>query len=770
MQSLDPTGDTEHRGHVPAVGGIWATGGATGTTPYEIEFNTKHLTLDATTINGNATSGIEVDSGNTLVFDGGGNTSSNEYLSLGAVQSWIINGTLNFQNFGSGSSLAMTLSDGLTIEGSGTTNIPDKINGTGALTIDGTGVVSLAGSGTTDTYTGQLSIESGTLQVNAANNQSGNGELGASSNTNPIIMGGSGTTGTLEYTGTSNEGSNRSINLAASGIGAVKVDISGVTLTLNGAISGGGSLSMNGGGNLLLSGATYTYTGGTTVNSGTLIIANSSGSATGTGNVTMNGGVLASSGTTAAISGNVVDGGTSAYTIAPGGIGTVGTLTLAGLTTTLLGTLNFDLGTGSGTITNGDLLVLGSGTVSIGSGTVMTFGGTPVAGDDYQLIGDQSDGSVVGAIPLSNFTLPAASAGLSYSLADNSGYIDLDVTTSGPPNVTWNDAFANNLWDTTSSNWTNGSSNTTYSDGSNVTFNDSNGGNYSVTLTTTVSPASVTVSSSGNYSITGGGAIVATGGFTKTGSSTLTLGAGLTASSIAINEGSVVIASNTSAGTWTVAQPNSNIEISSLTIAANSTLDITNNHLIIDYGGSDPMATIYGYLKTGFNNGTWNGTTGIISSTAQTPTNGLHYGIGFADGNDGTHAVAGVTSGEIELKYTLLGDANLDGTVNGSDFSILAANFGLGATDWDQGNFLYGSSVNGSDFSALAANFGQGDSGAAVSVSQADIMALDAFAIANGLALPTNVPEPASLGLLTLGGMGVLRRRRRRIETESVKA
>ncbi|MGD1090185.1 MAG: autotransporter-associated beta strand repeat-containing protein, partial [Verrucomicrobiota bacterium] len=161
------------------------------------------------------------------------------------------------------------------------------------------------------------------------------------------------------------EGSNRSINLAASGSGAVQVVTSGVTLTLNGAISGGGSLSMNGAGDLLLGGSTNTYSGGTNINSGTLTIANSSGSATGTGNVTMNGGVLASSGATAAISGNVIDGGTSAYTIAPGGVGTVGTLTLGGLTATSLGTLNFDLGTGSGEITNGDLLVLGSGTVSV---------------------------------------------------------------------------------------------------------------------------------------------------------------------------------------------------------------------------------------------------------------------------------------------------------------------------------------------------------------------------------------------------------------------
>ncbi len=156
-----------------------------------------------------------------------------------------------------------------------------------------------------------------------------------------------------------------------------------------------------------------------------------------------------------------------------------------------------------------------------------------------------------------------------------------------------------------------------YVDGANVVFSDSIGGTSSanVTLTTTVSPGSVTVNNNAeSYAITGGGLIVDTGAFTKSGTNTLTLGVGLTASSLAISGGNVILAKGATAGTWSAAHPNSNVNISSLTIAANSVLDITNNHVIIDYGSSDPMAMIYGYLKSGFNNGGWNGTSGIISS------------------------------------------------------------------------------------------------------------------------------------------------------------
>jgi hypothetical protein len=208
------------------------------------------------------------------------------------------------------------------------------------------------------------------------------------------------------------------------------------------------------------------------------------------------------------------------------------------------------------------------------------------------------------------------------------------------------------------------------------------------------------------------------------------------------------------------------VEVS--TLSNSGTFDVTKNELLVDYTpGNDPVASIAAELKKGFNNGGWNGT-GIISSAAQTTHAGLHYGLGWSDGADkinGHTIVNGLGSGQIEIKYTLVGDANLDGTVNGADFSILAANFGLGYTNWDQGNFLFTPTVNGTDFAGLAANFGQGDNvNAVASVSAADVAALDAFAAANGLPAPSfaSVPEPATAGLLLAAGtLGLSKRRRR---------
>jgi len=93
------------------------------------------------------------------------------------------------------------------------------------------------------------------------------------------------------------------------------------------------------------------------------------------------------------------------------------------------------------------------------------------------------------------------------------------------------------------------------------------------------------------------------------------------------------------------------------------------------------------------------------------------------------------TTGELAVIALIPGDANGDGQVTGADLSILDNNFGQPG-DRSAGDFNGDGQVTGADLSILDANFG---AGGASSVA---------------------IPEPASITLIGLGGLILLRRRR----------
>jgi hypothetical protein len=197
----------------------------------------------------------------------------------------------------------------------------------------------------------------------------------------------------------------------------------------------------------------------------------------------------------------------------------------------------------------------------------------------------------------------------------------------------------------------------------------------------------------------------------------------------------------------------SKINLTSLSLTGTGTLDIGNNRILIDYGsGPDPIASIKQWIANGFadHNAVGSGPA-IISSDVATDdaASGFSYGIGYADAADG--AVAGLPLGEIEIMFTLLGDANLDGTVNSEDFTPLSANLGQNGA-WDQGDFNYDGTVNSEDFTPFSHN-----------LSQTAVLAAQEGALetADGIN-STNVPEPMSAGMMVMAGLGVMRRRRRR--------
>jgi autotransporter-associated beta strand protein len=312
-------------------------------------------------------------------------------------------------------------------------------------------------------------------------------------------------------------------------------------------------------------------------------------------------------------------------------------------------------------------------------------------------------------------------------------------------NVTWNNSNAGGdgaTWDQlVNQNWNNGSGAAYYIESNNVTFNDSNNGHYAVTLNTIVNPTSVTVNNSaGNYTFSGSGSIAGSGALTKSGTGTLTLSTAnsysggtnvlgglliVGATGALPHASALTIGSASSTASVKLASGIGAVELSSLTLNAGSTLDLTNNSLLVDYTSSSPVASIRAALASGYGNGSENGT-GIVSSTAAGNAGGGTT-LGYVD-----------TGTQVIIKYTWDGDANLDGVVNSADLSAISA----AGTTWATGDFNYDGVVNADDYGLFAL-------GAARS---------------NGMNI-SSVPEPMNVAVL-IGGMAFGFGRKRRDEPD----
>ena len=208
-----------------------------------------------------------------------GSGGAGDTITLGTVTA----GTVLLDNFTgtytlSGGSLDQ--SGGVTIgTTAGNVTISSLVGGAGGLTKKDAGTLTLSGA---NTFSGQLTVENGTLAIASINNVSANGTLGNSAL--PVILGSSGNTGTLKYTG-GTATSTKPLTLAAGGTGAVEVTN---TLTLSSQIDGGGALVKTGAGTLTLSG-TNTFSGGLTVNAGTLVASSDANLGNSAGGLTFNG-------------------------------------------------------------------------------------------------------------------------------------------------------------------------------------------------------------------------------------------------------------------------------------------------------------------------------------------------------------------------------------------------------------------------------------------------------------------------------------------------
>jgi autotransporter-associated beta strand protein len=341
-------------------------------------------------------------------------------------------------------------------------------------------------------------------------------------------------------------------------------------------------------------------------------------------------------------------------------------------------------------------------------------------------------GGTISAFAANSIVLRGYTNGAISTAPDHNGTITLGNASSAN---TGNTITLNNLtFDAggTASNQTLTIQNATPGIGYSAAFNGTTTINGNATITTGSNPADVIL----NGKVTGSGNLI------KTGNNTLTLN-GVSSNytgSTAVSAGTLVFGATYNIATFSISDgaratisPGANkvLKAAALSIMGSGTLNLTDEDAI--FTGTS-ASTVQNLITTGYSHGAWNGP-GIISSVA-----GSQTALGYATAQQiGTTSFDNlpVNSTDVIVRYTLAGDANLDGTVNSTDFAMMAQNFGKPTQTWFGGDFNYDGVVNALDFNAIASNFGS---------------------TLPSIALGTFVPEPVTIGLLAVPF--VARRRR----------
>ena len=430
-----------------ASGGTLAGGLNTGTgTLTKQDAGTWTLTGNST-----ATGGITVNAGTLQIGNGGANgapqggggalisvpplASSSVSVASGATLAYNLaaGSTPTFSYSGGGTLLNLKYGSSLNLSGA----TPSGFTGTYAVSVDETvatptvasivlrdsldlsGITfSVRTTGYQQSFTslpvitwGGTSSNSPTLKINGLSTTSGTNAVGGSLylNANNLSLGQGAmwsftNSGSTTYYATDSDNTNTTLSTATITVPP------GVTATESGLLSGASSLTVNGGGTLVLSGANN-YSGGTTVSSATTLQAGSatamgtgaatvaSGGAldlagktmTSTGNLTLNGSgvngggaLMNSSTTTAGTYAGLVLLGSSSSIISGGGSGSItlsktGTITGTGFALTLGGAAGGTLTSTIGTSTGGTLVKQDAGTWTLNASNSYT-GGTTVNG------------------------------------------------------------------------------------------------------------------------------------------------------------------------------------------------------------------------------------------------------------------------------------------------------------------------------------------------------------------------------------------------------
>jgi autotransporter-associated beta strand protein len=646
--------------------------------------------------------------------------------------------------------------------------IQNSSTGSVVFTKSGTGTVILSG---VNSYSGGTTVNGGTIQLGSPS-ALGNSAAPLAINSGDVDLHGFNlTAGTFSGSGTVDDLTTTNVTLTVGG--SASSTFSGLLLD-----SGGGALSLvkTGSGTLVLANAN-SYDGGTTIQSGTLQLGNSLTLGSTTAPLVVSGGELDMHGNNAFVgslsgSGVITDLTGTAVNFTDT---SAGNSTFAGSIQSPSGEINFiKTGTGTLTFTGANsytgTTTISQGAIQLGNGGASGSLGTGPVADSAALILDRSDssGSIAGAISGGGFLSMIGSGTFALTAANTytggttiqSGALQLgNGSTTGSVSGTISDAGTLVIDRSDSalnfSNAVSGVGGVGVIGTGTVTFTAVN----TYTGTTTIAggklvipavaslPSGSTVVDNSCLSIQTGTstAPLITGAISGTGS--LSVGKSTTAAYLRLNSGA----------------PTSGV--SSLTIAAGSTLDVTTDTLDINYASAatDPVSTIRSYISSAYSGDTWDGT-GLTSSLAA--TNPGLYAVGYADGN--LDAGTAAQANQIIVKATLAGDANLDGTVNFADLLDVAQNFNHtldthgNAIDWADGDFNYDGVVNFADLLLVAQNFNKTLGAGQLAQLPTSFAADWQLAQEEIAAAPTPVPEPASAAILAGAASALLVRRRHR--------
>jgi autotransporter-associated beta strand protein len=354
----------------------------------------------------------------------------------------------------------------MTLSGSISEASPGAFTGIFLARGTGTGIVSMANA-TLNLPSGTLAVTDGVVMllpttsatVLGLNPENGNIRLGGNNlvpAATTLVLGqnGSGNLGQMWMNGFNQTFSLLTIQAGSTGAVASEIVQNGAgansTLTISGSATPSvfAGLIQDGGtgtlalavtqGRLTLSGpAGNTYTGGTSVSGGTLLVTNTSGSGTGTGTVALSGtGTLGGTGT---ISGPITVA--SGATLSPGATSVNAATLTAGNTVTFSSGSTFNVKLNGNTAGNGatnyDRLVLSGGsTLTLGNATLTgTLGYTPSAADQLFIItGAGSVSGTFNGIPQNGtVTLGGYTAKVSYT-----GLVGSNALTGGNDVVLFN--------------------------------------------------------------------------------------------------------------------------------------------------------------------------------------------------------------------------------------------------------------------------------------------------------------------------------------------